>query len=205
MYDPRDDMARLCKLAYDRRLMDTAGGNVTVRVGDRVYMTRSYAGPKSQWDITRDDILVLDMEENILEGKGDFSREGKVHMACYRALPAARCVWHAHPFNIMAFVSRRISLPSGSEQTDKFGTIGFCKHAASGTDELADNVAAALKAQEAGLPDHPIATLIPRHGIFIASTELWLAFDCLERLDRSAHMVVMGSQLQNGYVPPPEP
>jgi len=205
MDDPRDEMIRLCKLAYDRRLMDTAGGNVSVRRGDRIYMTRSYAGPQLQWDLTRDDILVLDLEGNVLEGKGRFSREGKCHLSSYRALPAATSVWHAHPFNIMAFVSRRIPIPSGSEQSDKFGTIGFCKHAASGTDELAEYVAAALKAQEDCFPEQPIATLNPRHGIFIAGTDLWLTFDTLERLDRSAYMVIMGSRLETGYTPPPAP
>jgi len=198
MDDPREQMVRLCKLAYERRLMDSAGGNVTVRVGDRVYMTRSYAGPRWQWDLATSDILLLDLDGNILDGEGEFSREGKVHLACYRALPEARAVWHAHPFNVMAFVSRQAPLPSGSEQTDKFGTIGYCVHAPSGSDALAENVAAALKPQEANLPTHPIATLIPRHGIFIASTELWLAYDCLERLDRSAHMQLLGAPLDRG-------
>lgn len=195
MTDPRERMAAICRLAYDRKLLDSAGGNLTVRVGERVYMSRSYAGATWQWQLGPEDFLVLDLEGNILAGDGEFSREGAVHMACYHEFPDAGCVFHAHPLNVMPFVSTLTPIPLISEQTDKYGVIGFCKHAPSHTPELAVNVVEALKLQADELQDHPIATLIPRHGIFVVGTGLETTYDALERIDRGAYYYLMGRLL----------
>jgi L-fuculose-phosphate aldolase len=195
MTDPREQMAQICRLAYDRKLLDSAGGNLTVRVGERVYMSRSYAGAKWQWQVGPEDFLVLDPEGNKLAGEGEFSREGAVHMACYGAFPKAGCVFHAHPLNVMAFVSTLTPIPLTSEQTDKFGVIGFCKHAPTHTPELAVNVVEALKPQADEILEHPISTLIPRHGIFVVGAGLETTYDALERIDRAAYYHLMGRLL----------
>jgi L-fuculose-phosphate aldolase len=195
MEDPREHLVRICKLAYDRKFLDAAGGNVTTRFGERVYMTRSYAGGQHQWNLRPEDILVLDLEGTVLAGEGEFSREGAVHMACYHAFPEAGCVFHAHSLNIMPFVATQTPMPARSEQTDKYGTIGFCKWAATHTPELAVNVVEALRPQAHLLPKQAIATMIPRHGIFVAATNLDVAYDALERLDRNAYIALMARLL----------
>ncbi len=135
------------------------------------------------------------MDGNILAGEGEFSREGAVHMACYHAFPDAGCVFHAHSLNIMPYVVTQSPMPAMSEQTDKFGTIGFCKWAATHTPELAVNVVEALRPQAGEIKQHPIATMIPRHGIFVVGTDLNLTFDALERLDRNAYIALMAKRL----------
>lgn len=196
MEDPREHLVRVCKLAYDRKLLDSAGGNVTTRFGDRVYMSRSYAGGRHQWELTPQDVLVLDMDGNTLAGEGEFSREGAVHMACYHAFPDAGCVFHAHSLNIMPFVSQGVPIPSMSEQTDKYGPIGFCEWAATHTKELAVNVVAGLRPQADRIAQHPIATLIPRHGIFVVGNDLNNTYDTLERIDRNAYIALMARLLE---------
>jgi L-fuculose-phosphate aldolase len=195
MSDLRERMAEICRLAYDRKLLDSAGGNVTVRVGDRVYMSRSYSGAKRQWQLRPEDFLVLDLEGNVLAGEGEVSREAAVHMACYHAFEDAGCVFHAHPLNVMAFVSTLTPIPPTSEQTDKFGVIGFCEHAPTHTPELAANVVEALKPQADQLTNHPIATMVPRHGIFVVGAGLETTYDALERIDRGAYYHLMGRLL----------
>lgn len=196
MEDPRVHLVRIAKLAYDRKFLDAAGGNITTRFGDRVYMSRSYAGGLHQWNLRPDDILVLDLEGNILAGEGEFSREGAVHMACYHEFPEAGCVFHAHSLNIMPFVVSGTPIPPMSEQTDKYGPIGFCEWAATHTAQLAINVVAALKPLAHELTKHPIATMIPRHGIFVVGTDLNTTFDTLERIDRNAYIALMARLLK---------
>lgn len=193
--DPREHLIRIARLAYDRKLLDSAGGNITTRQGDRVYMSRSYAGGKHQWDLRPEDVLVLDLQGNILAGEGEFSREGAVHMACYEAFPEVGCVFHAHSLNIMAFVSRGVPIPPMSEQTDKYGPIGFCEWAATHTKQLAVNVVEGLRPQADQIPKHPIATLVPRHGIFVAGTDLDNVYDTLERIERNAYICLMSRLL----------
>jgi L-fuculose-phosphate aldolase len=195
MDDPRDHLARIGKLAYDRKLLDSAGGNITTRFGDRVYMSRSYAGGRHQWDLRPEDVLVLDLDGSILAGEGEFSREGAVHMACYREFADAGCVFHAHSLNIMPFVSKGVPIPPMSEQTDKYGPIGFCEWAPTHTEQLAVNVVAALRPQAHLIAKQPIATLIPRHGIFVVGRDLNTAYDALERIDRNAYIALMARLL----------
>jgi L-fuculose-phosphate aldolase len=195
MEDPREHLARIGKLAYDRKLLDSAGGNITTRHGDRVYMSRSYAGGHHQWELRPEDILVLDMDGIILSGEGEFSREGAVHMACYQHFPDAGCVFHAHALNIMTFVSKGVPIPPMSEQTDKYGPIRFCEWAATHTEQLAVNVVEGLRPQAGELKKHPIATLIPRHGIFVVGTDLNTTYDTLERIERNAYIALMARLL----------
>lgn len=194
--DPREHLARIGKLAYDRKLLDSAGGNITTRFGDRVFMSRSYAGGHHQWNLRPEDVLVLDLEGNILAGEGEFSREGAVHLACYHAFPEAGCVFHAHSLNVMPFVSQGVPIPPMSEQTDKYGAIGFCEWAATHTKQLAVNVVEGLRAQAGELKKHPIATMIPRHGIFVVGTDLNTTYDTLERIDRNAYIALMARLLR---------
>jgi L-fuculose-phosphate aldolase len=195
MEDPREHLARIGKLAYDRKLLDSAGGNITTRFGDRVYMSRSYAGGRHQWDLRPEDVLVLDLDGAILAGEGEFSREGAVHMACYREFPEAGCVFHAHSLNIMPFVAKGVPIPPMSEQTDKYGPIGFCEWAPTHTRQLAINVVEGLRPQAHLIVKQPVATLIPRHGIFVVGKDLDATYDALERIDRNAYIALMARLL----------
>lgn len=205
MTDPRPRMAEIARLAYDRFLLDSAGGNLTVRVGDRIFMSRSFAGAKFQWRLRPEDFLVLDLDRNILAGEGELSRETAVHFSCYRAFPEAGCVFHAHPLNINVFVSACVPIPSTTEQTDKYGTIGFCEHAPAHSPQLGVNVVEGLRSQAGDIPKHPIATLVPRHGIFVVGADLDTTYDALERLDRGARIFLMRQLLtQGGPALPPQ-
>jgi L-fuculose-phosphate aldolase len=195
MSDIRERMAAICRLAYDRQLLDSAGGNLTVRDGARVFMSPRYAGQRRQWQLNADDFLVVDLAGNILAGSGQISRETQVHLAVYRAFEEAGCVFHAHALNVMVFISAGVPIPPTSEQTDKFGTIGYCEWAPSHSAELGVNVVAGLRPQREQLLQHPIATLAPRHGIFIAGRDLDVTYDALERIDRGARMALFSGLL----------
>jgi ribulose-5-phosphate 4-epimerase/fuculose-1-phosphate aldolase len=117
-------------------------------------------------------------------------------MACYHEFPEAGCVFHAHSLNVMPFVAKGVPIPPMSEQTDKYGPIGFCKWAATHTPELAVNVVEALKPLAHELPKHPIATMIPRHGIFVVGKNLDTTYDTLERIDRNAYICLMARLLE---------
>lgn len=194
--DIRERMAAICRLAYERHLLDSAGGNLTVREGERVFMSPRYAGQRRQWQLAPEEFLVVDLDANILAGGGEISRESAVHLACYRAFEEAGCVFHAHASNVMVFVSAGVPIPPTSEQTDKFGTIGFCEWAATHTAELGEKVVAGLAPQREKLAKHPIATLVPRHGIFVVGRDLDVTYDALERIDRGARMHLLAQLLR---------
>lgn len=193
---PKLHLCRIAKLTFDRKLTDAAGGNLSVRHGDRALVTPRYAGSRYQWDLSPEQICEVDFAGNLLAGAGQTSRELGVHLALYRALPEVGAVIHAHPFHVQGFIFAGRTIPPTNEYTDKFGEIIYVPDtAASHTDEYGDVVAAAMLPHRARLAKHPLAFLLPWHGIVVAADTLAAAFDTVERVDNSARNVLHAATL----------
>ena len=52
MPDARAHICEIGRLMYDRRLTDSAGGNVSIRQGNRIYCSPRYAGSRWRWRST---------------------------------------------------------------------------------------------------------------------------------------------------------
>jgi L-fuculose-phosphate aldolase len=196
--DPRIDIVDICRLIYQRRLSDSAGGNLSVREDGRIYVTPRFMGSKQRWSITPDQVLVLEeaqAEEQAVQNP-KVSREVKVHLAIYRAFERVGAVIHAHPENAMVFASAEQPILPTSDQTGKFGTVPLVPWAKAHTKELAEAVVDILLPLADGLESHGIACLLPRHGIVVAGRDLDDAYDTLERLDGSARILLFRKLLE---------
>ena len=195
MTDPKTLLCDLSALAYDRRLLDSAGGNFSVRDGDRILCSPRYAGSRRRWAVRPDEIVVLGPGGEQESGSGEPSREIRMHLAIYREFPEAGAICHAHPLNVMVFVSLRRPIPPSSEQTEKYGVIPLCGEVRAHSEALAQSVVEALVPQRPKLASHAIACLIPGHGITVVSRSLEDAYDALERLDNSCHVLIAQATL----------
>lgn len=183
----RAQIVEIARLIYDRRLSDSAGGNISQRATDgNLYMSPRYTGSRFHWQLTPEDIICVSPEGELLEGDGELSREVRMHLAIYRTFPECHGICHAHPHHLLVFASAERPLPPSSEQTDKYGTIPLARFAPCHSDALAEVVIEALLPQREKLQKHAIACLLPRHGITVAGRNLNDAYDALERLDGSA-------------------
>lgn len=186
--DPRPYMVAICRHIYARELSDSAGGNVSVRIGERIYLTPRYMGSKYRWTISPELISVLDLEGQLLEGPKALSRESCLHLSLYQAMPGVGAVIHAHPRFIMSFACAGLPLEPTAEYTRKFGTIGLIPETPAHSPELAQRVVEALRPQEAELARRALAVMLPAHGIVVAGRDLDDAYDTLERLDVNARV-----------------
>src|SRR5690606_28831741 len=108
----RAKIARFGAMLFDKRLFDAAGGNISALVGDVVCFSPRYAGSLRQWQLTPDDVLVVDLDGNVLEGSGQLSRESKVHLRLYREFSEhGTSVIHAHSRNLLVFAAMARPLP----------------------------------------------------------------------------------------------
>ncbi|MGQ9697010.1 MAG: class II aldolase/adducin family protein [Armatimonadota bacterium] len=198
MCDIKEELIRVCALIYQRRLSDSAGGNVSVRSGGKIYVTPRYMGSRRRWQITAEEIVELDADRAQEQAAEHpmVSREVKVHLAVYQAFERAGAVIHAHPENLMVFASAECPLPPTSDQTAKFGTVPVVPYAKAHTQALADVVVEALRPMADGLENHGIACILPRHGVVIVGRDLDDAYDTLERLDGSARIYLMRRLLE---------
>ena len=194
--EARAKIARLGALLFARRLTDAAGGNISALVGEVVCMSPSYSGSKRQWQLRPEDVLVVDLGGQILAGEGQLSRETQVHFKLYQAFSeVGRAVIHAHARNIMPFAALGRSMPPVLEANLKFGEVQCIEYAPAHSLQLAENVVAALRGQEARIRTQAAGVIAPWHGLFLIGKDLDAAFDAVERFDTNARTILLARLL----------
>ena len=194
---PQETLVYIAQLMFTRRLTDMAGGNISLRVGDTVYLSPRYAGSKQHWKISTDDIISGPIATQELFSHPRFSREGKAHLGLYRTFAedeVAGCI-HAHPFHILPFCVAEKPMDAVLESTQKFGTVEVVKGAPAHSQVLADQIIAAMLQKRGAIAKQAGAVLLPRHGIFIAGKDIFHAVDALERLDWQAYCLLAQGNL----------
>ncbi len=194
--EAREAIAYYGRLLFARQLTNTAGGNLSVRVGDRVYLSPRYAGSKFQWSLTPEQIVAVDLFDPDAEKTPGFSREGRAHLGLYKAFPEAGGVIHAHPRYVTVFASVSRSIPPVLEYTKKFGAIEAIPFAPSHSQELADNIVAAMLAQRERFQKNGLAVVLPTHGMIAMGRDLADAFDVVERTDVNAMCAILGKLVE---------
>jgi len=184
----------------ERNLTDLAGGNISIRVDDCIAMSPSYAGTRKFWQLQPEDVLVLDLNGNSLEGAGKISREAPTHLKLLNSFyPQGKAVIHAHARNIMVFCAAVQPIPPVLEYTYKFGEIKQAEYARGGVhnEKLAENVYQALKGQEERMANQAAAVMVPWHGLFAIGRDLNATLDAVERIEVNAYSILMGKILLN--------
>ena len=192
-YDPRPAMVEIADLLYTRRLTNSAGGNISCRIGDTTYITPRYLGSKQRWRLRPEQILVFDRAFNILEGEPTkVSRESRMHFACYQNFPQINAVIHAHPQYLTVFASAGESLPPVNQYTEKFGNLPVVGNLPSHSQELADAVVAAITPRADALNKNGLGLILSWHGVAVVGRDLDDAYDTLDRLEWSAQTYLLG-------------
>lgn len=193
--EQREAVARAGREMEDRGLTVGTSGNVSARVPEGVIITPSsipYA------EITPDDTILMDLEGTVLEGARAPSVEHKVHLACYGFREDIGAVIHAHPTWASAFAAARVPLPAF---LDEFGVyvgdgVRVAEYAISGTQEIADNVAAALG-------ETSNAAFLASHGLVAVGRDLSKAMLVAREVERTAQ-VFIAAKLLGGHVELPD-
>ena len=133
--DPRPLMVEVAHLLYDRYLTNSAGGNLSCRVGGHIYITPRGLGSKHRWRLRENMVLIFDGDLNPAEGDPSMvSRESQLHFACYRNFSEVNGVIHAHPRYLSVFATAGKSLPPTTEYTQKFDPVEVVRSLPGGLD-----------------------------------------------------------------------
>ncbi len=181
----------VAKFLFDRDLTDIAGGNISARDGDTIYMTPTLAGNQWHWDFDTDDVVVGSLSKiDEMKKHPRFSREGLSHLAIYQAYPFVGAVIHAHPKYILPFTAQSKPIPPVLNSSKGFGTLQYHNEAPAYSQEQADSIVGVLKGQEDRMKTKAAAVLMPRHGVILASPDLITCLDCLQRMNTNAFAVM---------------
>lgn len=193
--ETREKISELGKLMFDRKLSDTAGGNISVRVGEHVCITPRFAASKHQWNLRPDQVLVTEMDGTKIDGEGEISREAKVHYALLKAFPLSGSIVHGHAQNVMVFCCANLPMPPVMEATQKYGVIKICKYATAHSGLLAEYLVEEFTGQEERIKTSGAAVMAAYHGLFALAPDITTGFDITERLDRNARIIIQARNL----------
>ena len=191
----REKISELGRMLFDRHLTDTAGGNISARVGDKICITPRFAGAKFRWQLSPQQVLVCDSDGNYLEGDGEISREAKVHFKLLKEFPDGNAVVHGHAQNVLVFAAAGMTIPPIMEDMLKFGDIEVCQFAPAHSEDLSTFVAEKMKAREEAIKKQAAVVIAAWHGVFVLGKDLDAAFDAIDRVDGAARIILMSTLL----------
>jgi L-fuculose-phosphate aldolase len=178
------------KLMFNRHLTDIAGGNISVRDGDKIYCTPSLAGGLWHWGLDADDIVMVLIHNNDFSRTPTISREALSHIAVYKAFPGVKAIIHAHPPHILSFTAANKPIQPVLRNVEKYGTLEYIGVSPAYSQKQADDIIRKLRPKEELMNVKAAAVLMPRHGIFVAGADLWQAIDALERMETNAKCLI---------------
>jgi len=184
MEDFKEKIVLICRQLYERRLNCGYAGNVSLKAGDRVFITPASA-PKHR--LAFEEILETDLKGNVLF-PGKPSSEARMHFAIYERRPDVKAIIHAHPpfLSIVAVTALNLK-PVLPEMEIVLKGIAFVPYRRPGTQALADAVAESLG-------EGKLAVLL-NHGALACGESLEEAFDFLEMGESLAHTLVFSNLL----------
>ncbi len=163
-------------MEFGRKLVDTGltkgtGGNLSIYNPEEELMAISPSGIP-YYDIRLEDIVVMDLEGNIVEGSRKPSSEYEMHKIFYEKRDDIFSVVHCHSIYSTTISLLREDLPASHYMIALAGKNVRCAdYATYGTQELADN---AFKAME------------DRYGVILANHGLLTGADCIENAFNTA-------------------
>ena len=190
--DPRPLMVEIAHLLYSRFLTNSAGGNISCRVGDCIFITPRGLGSRHRWDLCESMVIVTDLDRNLIEGDSALiSREGQMHYACYRHFPEINGVVHAHPRYLSVFATAGVPVTPTLEYTRKFGTVEVVPALPAHTAAVAEAVVEKLMPRRETMSRNGLGLILAGHGAVTVGRDLADAYDVLDRLEWSAHILLM--------------
>ena len=188
----KESITEYSNLLYQRGLVGAAGGNVSIREGDHILIT---AGGKSLRNITADEILVLDMQEKLIEGRKVLkpSKEASLHINIYRAREDVDCVIHVHPVYATSFATSGKTIPmvTASSKLKLIG-IPLIEYADPGSDKLAAQVYQGVSRA----PLNTCAVLLESHGLIAFSSGIENCFNIAELVEETAKIAYVSDQIK---------
>jgi L-fuculose-phosphate aldolase len=175
------------RLMFARKLTDIAGGNISCRDGDRLYISPTRAGEAWHWQLEEEDILSAPVASDELFDNPAHSRESLSHLLIYRAFPYVNAILHAHPEHVLPFCAAVKPIPAVLKAAERYGPrFEFIPDAPYYSPEQGEHLVTKLGENEAIMKEHAGVALLPQHGIFVAAPDMTRAIDCLDQMNTNA-------------------
>ena len=171
-------------------IVDHSGHGSARRDAESFYIN---SAASARGALTTDDIVAVDLEGNLVEGRARPPLEFHIHSEIYRARPDVQAVLHTHPrwstFLTMVGTPYRVVYAQGA----LLGDIPLVDSPLSvNTRTMGERVAATLGAAP--------AVLLKSHGAVVVGSDLVQCFALTAYLEENAYRQYMAMQIGDPYV-----
>ena len=176
---------------YGNGLVSAAGGNVSMRLGDRFFITATNAALRH---LTPEDIVEVDIDGNVVgENYGRLpSKEVFMHLEVYKNREDIDSVIHIHPvFSISCSVvnGNSFPLPTVSSRL-KLRKMGFVEYADAGSEKLKEGVRKASADRDVNV------IILEGHGIVVYDKGMEKCYNTAELVEETAKINCITSMMR---------
>lgn len=196
MEKAREELIKYGKKLVTAGLTKGTGGNLSVfdRENKMVAITPSGI---DFFEIQPEDIVIIDLDGKILEGKRIPSSEWEMHLMQYRNRSDIDAIIHAHVLYTTVLACLRAELPATHYMIAVAGpTVRCAEYATYGTHELAINAYKAMEGRK--------AVILANHGVLAGSNDLLNAFNIVEEIEYCSEIYVKAKSIGEPIVLPNE-
>ena len=171
----KEQVVRYGKKLIDRRLTTGSGGNISVCNREKNLVAISPSG-LDYYETTPEDIVILDIDGNLVEGKHRPSSESGMHLAFYKNRADVSGIVHTHSKFATAIACMGWELPAVHYLIGMAGHRVRCTgYATYGSDELAKKALETIGDSN--------AVLLANHGLIALGEDVDRAFSTAEHLE----------------------
>ncbi len=159
-------------------------GNISVRIEEDELVAITPSG--MEYDkIKPENIPIVDLEGNMIDGDAKPSMELPLHLAIYKARPDVFAIIHTHSTYCTAMAIARKPIPAASEDMVQIvgGNVRVAAYRLPGSEELGDEAVKALKDRT--------AVILANHGLLTAASNLKEALKVAYICEKSAHATLL--------------
>lgn len=182
----KNEIIEIGKLLYQKNFIASNDGNLSIRANEIVLITPTCM---SKGFMTKDDIVLVDLDGNVIEGIKKPTSEILMHLTVYKNRSDINAICHAHPIYSTAFASAGKSLTKKvlPEVIISLDEIPLVKYATPGTKELSKELLPFIKKYD--------AMLLENHGVITLGKNLWDAFFKMETVEHFAQICFIAEQI----------
>jgi len=182
------------KRLYDKQLISSSGGNISLRVDNDLMLITSSGTDKG--NLRNEGICLADFDGNLILQENQssnlkLSMESQMHIAVYKSRPDVQAIIHSHPIFASAYsaTKEKINTHLTGEIYAVVGEPAYVEYARMGSVQLADLVG--KSAADANV------LILANHGVIAMGDNLFEAYNRTEIIEYAAHLTFLTRLIGN--------
>ncbi|NSW51739.1 MAG: class II aldolase/adducin family protein [Anaerolineae bacterium] len=180
LVNERENVLKYCQKMLDQKLTTGSGGNISIYNREENLVAIS-PGSMDYYAISAADVMVVDIEGNIIDGKNNPSSEMAFHLALLKAREDINAVIHTHSIYATAMACLRMEIPPLHYLVGLIGDkVPVAEYATFATPELAQHIIRDIQGYN--------ACLLANHGVVAVGPDIEKCFIIAEHVELAAQI-----------------